>query len=78
MKLAVYLTERGISDADFGAKIGRSRSSVSRLRRGETQPDWVTAAKIMSETNGAVTPNDFLPEPPAQQTSQIPFPEPAQ
>ena len=62
MKLSDWLSENEISDADFGAMIGRSRSAVSRLRREETQPDWETAASIRSATNGAVTPNDFLPE----------------
>lgn len=62
MKLSDWLSENQISDGDFGAMIGRSRSAVSRLRREETQPDWETAASIRAATNGAVTPNDFLPD----------------
>jgi transcriptional regulator with XRE-family HTH domain len=79
MKLSAWLSDKGVSDADFGAMIGRSRSAVSRLRREETQPDWETAAKIREATNGAVTPNDFLPEPSADASGEpSPFTEAAQ
>jgi transcriptional regulator with XRE-family HTH domain len=79
MKLSEWLTLKEISDADFGVMIGRSRSAVSRLRREETQPDWETAAKIRDATNGAVTPNDFLPEPSSEPSGESsPFTEAAQ
>lgn len=63
MKLADYLSANSISDGDFAEKIGIDRSSVSRLRRGVTRPDWPTIERIVSETAGAVTANDFLPAP---------------
>lgn len=62
MKLEAFLSETGITNAAFGRQIGRDASSVSRLRRGETRPDWETAAKIAQATNGAVTANDFMPD----------------
>lgn len=61
MKLAEYLSLSGLSDAQFANLIGRDRTSVSRLRRGETRPDWDTMQEIARHTKGAVTPNDFLP-----------------
>ena len=63
MKLSDYLSERSISDGEFAEKIGVDRSSVSRLRRGVTRPNWPTIERIISETSGAVTANDFLPAP---------------
>lgn len=61
MKLADYLSEHAITDGDFADRIGVDRSSVSRLRRGITRPDWPTIERIIAATNGAVTANDFLP-----------------
>ncbi len=60
MTLDEYLTVNGITDAAFAMAIGRSQSSVNRLRRGETRPDWKTLKRISEATNGAVTPNDFM------------------
>lgn len=60
MKLATYLAERDLTDAEFAAFIGRHASTVCRLRKGETQPDWKTVEVILQATDGAVTPNDFL------------------
>ena len=60
MKLDEYLSSKKITDAAFGELIGRQQSSVNRLRRGETKPDWKTIERIVEITNGAVTPNDFL------------------
>lgn len=62
MKLDQYLSEHDLTDTAFAALIGRTQSSVSRLRRSETRPDWETLERIQAATNGAVTPNDFLPE----------------
>jgi len=60
MRLSNYLELTGTSDEDFGKRINRNRSTVSRLRRGLIQPDWNTAELILRETEGAVTPNDFV------------------
>lgn len=62
MTLNEYLADKAMSDAEFGALIGRDQSTVSRLRRGKTRPDWATMHVIADKTDGAVTPNDFLPE----------------
>lgn len=60
MKLDQYLTQRGMTDAAFAEKVGRSQSSINRIRRGETRPDWKTMERIVEETGGEVSPNDFL------------------
>ena len=62
MKLSDYLDATKLSDAEFAVRIGVSRSTVSRLRRGETTnqlPSKTTIAAIARETKGAVTANDF-------------------
>jgi transcriptional regulator with XRE-family HTH domain len=60
MKLSDYLEANGITDAEFAALIRKDRSSVTRLRSGDTKPSWDTAQKIAEVTNGVVTPNDFI------------------
>ena len=59
MRLADYLRDRKIRNADFAKRIGRSDASVSRLARGLQRPDWDTLEAIRRETEGAVTANDF-------------------
>jgi DNA-binding XRE family transcriptional regulator len=61
MTLGDYLLFAGYGDAWFAALVGVDRTTISRLRRGNTRPTWEVAAKIVEATNGAVTPNDFLP-----------------
>jgi hypothetical protein len=60
MKLETFLKERHISDPEFGAMIGRDRTTVLRLRTKVTLPDWETLSAIVKATDGAVTPADFL------------------
>lgn len=62
-KLESYLEANRLTDAEFAALIGKDRSSVSRLRAGETKPTWDTAQRIAAATSGAVTPNDFIDMP---------------
>ena len=60
MRLNTYLASRGISYSAFATEIKRSVSTVSRLARGETRPDWITVGRIIVATDGAVGPQDFL------------------
>jgi transcriptional regulator with XRE-family HTH domain len=66
MKLDQYLASRKITDADFGRMIDRGQSTVNRLRRGETSPDWETVQRIVDATGGVVTANDFLKKNPSK------------
>lgn len=63
MKLETYLSEHELTDEAFAALINRNQSTVSRLKRGVTRPDWQTLAAIANATDGAVTANDFMPVP---------------
>ena len=59
MHLADYMEANGLSDQDVAEAIGVDRSTVSRLRRGETSPSKKTRIAIREMTNGAVTADDF-------------------
>jgi 3,4-dihydroxy 2-butanone 4-phosphate synthase/GTP cyclohydrolase II len=68
MKLAEWLVSRRVKRVDFARAIGVSPGAVTLFCRGERA--WIsrdTAERIVAETRGAVTPNDFLnlfgPEP---------------
>lgn len=61
MKLSEWLETQNLSDAEFGRRIGKTHSTVLRLKRGEIRPSMDTVEVIRSETNGAVTGDDFLP-----------------
>ena len=52
--LADYMDRHQIGDADFAARIGKERSVVNRLRRGNVRPTLDVAAQIEKETNGEV------------------------
>jgi len=52
--LASYMQKAGVGDADFGSRIGRDRSMVSKLRRGILRPTLDLAAAIETETKGEV------------------------
>lgn len=61
MTLDEYLTAEKETAEAFGARIGRSTSTITRLRKGETRPDWDTLDLIIIATDQKVTPNDFSP-----------------
>ena len=61
MKLAEWLTRNGVKRADFARRIGVSPGAVTQICREDGA--WVsreTAQRILAETRGGVTPNDFL------------------
>ena len=65
MKLTDWLRRKGVSRAEFARRIGVSPSAVTLICRDDGA--WLsreTAERIVSETSGAVTPNDFLLNPP--------------
>jgi transcriptional regulator with XRE-family HTH domain len=75
MKLDQFISESGLSRADFAKAIGVSEVSVTRYIGGSRIPRPVVLAKISEVTKGSVTPNDFLLASGVAPASQ---PEPAQ
>lgn len=59
MHLSEYMAAQGLDDDAMAGLIGRSRPTVSRIRRRKTRPDWQTIERIKEATNGAVTADDF-------------------
>jgi transcriptional regulator with XRE-family HTH domain len=59
MTLDEYLTANKETAEAFAKRIGRATSTITRLRKGETRPDWGTADAITAATEGKVQPNDF-------------------
>ena len=65
MKLGDWLKRNQVSRTDFARRIGVSPGAVTLICR--EQGSWLsreTAERIVAETQGAVTPNDFLAAPP--------------
>ena len=60
MKLAEYLESKSIKRGDFALSIGVSPGWITSLCDGSGWPSREVAEKIASETDGAVTANDFL------------------
>lgn len=63
MKLSAWLTKHGVTDTAFGRQIGKSHSTVARLKRGEIRPTIETIEAIYDATKGDVTPHDFMVAP---------------
>lgn len=59
MRLSDFLDQKQLTNAAFGARIGVSRQTVLRYRRGDRIPGKAEMALISEATAGAVTANDF-------------------
>ena len=51
---------RVYTDEEVASAIGRSRATVSRIRRGKVRPDWETVKALGTFSGGWVTANDFV------------------
>ena len=72
MKLSDWLRRNGVKRADFARRIGVSPGAVTLIcREGRAWLSRETAERIVAETAGAVTPNDFLLAPPKGPKGQI-------
>lgn len=60
MTLKEWLINNRMETRDFAPLIGRSPEAVRRYIAGERIPDRETMPLIVSQTEGAVTPNDFF------------------
>ncbi len=63
MKLGDYLQTEGITAAEFGRRIGASRSTVLRWVKGARSPDSTSMRRVIDATSGAVSANDFFHAP---------------
>lgn len=75
--LSDWLSTKGLTDAEFGRRIGCDRGSVGRYTRGERYPDPATLLRIRQETEGEVTADDMLATWSAANPGRVPTVEPA-
>lgn len=67
MNLRPYLSENGISPADFAREIRVEPASVHRYLTGERIPRLEILERIVQATKGAVQANDFFASAQARQ-----------
>lgn len=60
MTLAEFMQAAELDDEALAAKIGRSRVSVSRYRRGLETPSTPVIVQIVELSDGRVTANELL------------------
>lgn len=60
MKLSEYLDANGIKRGDFARRVGVSAGWITALCDGSGWPSRDIAEKIVAETAGVVTADDFL------------------
>jgi predicted transcriptional regulator len=59
MRLSEYLRKKGLTQTEFGVRIGKTAATVSRLAAGKLKPDFDTLWNIWCETDGKVGLSDF-------------------
>lgn len=60
MRLTEYLSQQGIKRTEFAAKLDVSPGTITGWCKGTFWPSKENAKRIVEETGGAVSPNDFL------------------
>jgi hypothetical protein len=66
MHLAEYMALHKLDDDAVALGIGKTRVTVSRIRRRKVRPDWDTIEAIKIFTKGASTADDYAQLEPAQ------------
>lgn len=60
MGLNEWMDKVGMTDGEMAARVGCSRSAISRYRSGERMPRPDTLIKLVDATNNDVSPMDFV------------------
>lgn len=60
MKLAAFLSLSGITRSQFAERIGVTGATITGYCSGSIWPKREVMERIVAETNGAVTADDFL------------------
>lgn len=61
MRLDDYIRETGATEQEIADATGCSQGTINKLRNGKINPTMQLLIALSTATNGAVTPNDFLP-----------------
>ena len=67
--LAAFIIRAGLNEAQFARSIGVTQQAVNSWTRGIRSPRMNQMMAIIAATDGAVTPNDFMP-PSAESSSR--------
>lgn len=59
--LRAYREKHGLALEALARRVGRTRQSMSRIERGKQKPSLDLIDRLVSETGGAVSADDFLP-----------------
>lgn len=60
MHLSDYMAIHKLDDDAVADAIGRTRVTISRIRRRKVRPDWGTLEKIKEFTGGQSTADDYV------------------
>lgn len=60
MHLSTYMKKHKLHDELVAKAINRSRPTVSRIRRGKSQPHWKTILALKKWSKGKITADDFV------------------
>lgn len=60
MTLADYLKQENLKDADFAKRCKCDRTTILRIRTGQTKPSTALMEEIAKQTDGMVQPNDYF------------------
>lgn len=66
MNLSEYIAASGLKRYEFAKLIGVSQGYVTMLCQRTVWPGHDLMVRIIRETGGAVTPNDFIKTPPSE------------
>jgi transcriptional regulator with XRE-family HTH domain len=59
MHLSTFMKSWNLTDDQVAEAIGKTRATVSRIRRRKVRPDWETIQALRVFTKGDVTADDF-------------------
>lgn len=60
-KLAAYILANGLTQEQFGSRLGVSGATVHRWMKGKVRPSWNNVREIQRVTDGAICAADFVP-----------------
>ena len=62
MNISQYITQNGMTQLEFGRKIGKTQAAVSHYINGQRKIDPILARSIEKTTNGDITAEDLRPD----------------
>lgn len=70
MTLQTYLSDTGITQAQFAKQVGLTQPAISKYLRGKLVPSMSAAIKISHATGGKVPVTAWVPPEPAENVQE--------